>query len=650
MFNDSAAFCGRLAIATVLGVVKCVGDLNNRITDNLLRVFQWRKVWLLVVVATATPASGGDWTTRTSIGGGIGYTDNVNLAPSGSEESDLVLGVSPLLQARGVSGRSSANLSLGGTQIVSLTGSGNTQFVPRLQAGGSYELIKQRVFMDASAGLRRTFSVRDDRVSATGASNSGRNTGDLSLGMSWQEHLGTYADFSARYRYGTFFSDADTVSNTHRHLVDLAANSGRGTPKLAWNAFYRDGRSNGGDDNTASSAGINAIYNLINDLQIIGTYGRFDGNSNQQGIVGANNGDRFRVGLAWTPGVHSLLSFAAGPGNWAANAAWGYSDKFQIFGHYGRNGRDDFSDLTGGRPFWDTRLLWRPSSRLSVDVGYFRPEFGLNSEQANWEGLITFDWPRTRIRIRGTQQTTTTQLQLAQSGFVIDPDTGNPVVGADGNLLLQGTPLVSATDEIFVSRCLELNASRVSRKNRFDFNAGIEKRSFDNQADDETGYGGNLLWQYTMAPTTSFDTQVAYRVTRFENDNTEDRQWGARLAVRKRLGRRLSVGLQYAFNQLFSTDGAREYAENTVLLTFNYGLGSSRGGLSGGVFGSGSGISGGNARVGNFACGAGGGIAGGTSFRASDNISSVTNLGGINNTTPTSTAATSASGGTNTNP
>lgn len=606
--------------------------------------------FLVLSLCAVLPVGAADWTTRLGISGGLASTDNVNLAPSGQEQSDVLLSISPNAQARGVSGRSSTNVVVGGTQLISLTGSTDNQYVPRLQASSSHELVKQRVFLDFSAGIRRTFSVRTDRVSTTGASNGGRNTGTLTLSPRWQEHLGTYADFSAQYNYSQYFSDATTVTNSQRHSVNLQARSGKGTPRLAWNAFYRDTRSSGDNNNEAGSASLNLAYNLSDDWQFIATYGLFNGNSNQGGITGANNGNRLRAGVAWTPGNRTLFGLAMGPSNWAATATWGYSDKFQILGHYGRNGRDNFSDLNGGRPFWDTRVAWRPSPRSRVDVGYFRPEFGLNSEQANWEGLLTFDWPRTQLRLRGTQSTTTSQLQLVQSGFVTDPVTGQPAVDANGNLLVQGTPLVTETNEVFISRCLELNASRESRKNRFSLNMGIERRTFSNVADDERGYGGSFLWQYRYAPSTLFNYQVAYLNTRFDNDTTEDRQWVARLAVNKRLGRRLSVNVQYAFNQRFSTDPTREFTENSILLSLSYGLGSGETGFAGGGLGTGAGfasatgISGGNARVGNFTCRGGGigGTSGNNAFRASNNIAGLTRTNAFNDANTVTTATVGA--------
>jgi hypothetical protein len=192
---------------------------------------------------------------------------------------------------------------------------------------------------------------------------------------------------------------------------------------------------------------------------------------------------------------------------------------------------------------------------------------------------------------------------LQGSGVSIDPATGQPLVDDNGNLVLGGTPLVSGTDEIFISRCLEANITRRSRKNTFTLNAGAEKRDFQDRSDDELGYGGSFRWQNRWGSGISVNSDLGYLFTRFDNESTEDRQWAFRVGVRKRVSRRLSVNLDYAFNQRLSTDADREYSENAVLLNFSYGLGAGGGGVGGRGFSGNTGV---GTRVGSFGCSGGG--------------------------------------------
>jgi hypothetical protein len=565
---------------------------------------------VFIVALVMRSAEGAVSTTRFGIGGGISYTDNVRLAPSGEEESDLLLNVSPSIQWRRVSGRTNTNLFASGDQIVSLTGSGNTQFIPNFRANINHELVKQRLSVTADANVRRTFSIRDDRVSSTGFSDDADISGNVGVGAFYREHLGTLADVNASYRYNRFGTQDDFVSNAGSHSVNLQARSGRVMPRLIWAGYYRANKQEGGNDFNDYDVGFNFAYNLVNNLQWFGTYARFNANANQGDIPGVNNGSRLRTGLAWTPSPRTLLSFGAGPDNWAANANWGYSNIFQFFGHYGQNGRDGFSDFTSGRPFWDARVVWTPSPKTSLDISYYRPEFGFNSEQASWTGGITFSRPRTTFRILGTQTTTTNQQLLQGSGFAIDPVTGQPLVDDNGNLVSDGAPFVSGTDEIFISRCLETRMTRRSRKNTFTLNWGAERRDFQDSNDDEQGYGGSFRWGYRWKPGTTINSQVGYLNTQFDNGGTEDQQWIFRVVVNKQVARRLSVNLEYAYNQRTSTDSDREFTENAILLNFNYGLGSGRTGFADNTLGSAGGFSGGRgggvARLGDFSCSGGG--------------------------------------------
>lgn len=576
-------------------------------------------VWIIVGSVLASPVVfAAEWTSNWGLGAGLIYTDNVNLEPDGEEESDLFLNVTPTVQLRGVSGRSNTNFFARADTNVSLIGSGNSQILPTLQFGNSLEVLKQRFFLDTGASVRRSFSLRDDNFSTSRVSDGGFNTANIRISPRWQEHLGTYADFTVRYDFDFFYSGRDTVSNTDSHRVNVRANSGRGTPRLVWDGFYDYIKSTGGNDNKRGSARLNLAYTLSDDWQFVATAGRFDSNADQGNIPGANDGTLARAGFSWTPTPLSLFSLLAGPSNWAANAQWGNPRRFRLIGRYGRNGRDDFSDLTGGRPFWDARAIWNPSPRTSLDIAYFRPEFGQNSERASWNGGITFQRPRSQFRIRATQDTTTTQQLLQQTGFALDPVTGAPLVDDNGNLVLQGAPVVSDNDEIFVSRCLEVSASRQSRRNSFDARAGVEYRDFDNSSDDEQLYGGSFLWTYSFNPRTILNTQVGYLNTQFSSDDTEDDRYLIRTSLTKRLGRRVSVNLEYSRNWRASNDSEREFTENAVILNFNFGSDAGRSGFAGGGLGTGSGfaVGGPAGRGGNvtFSCTGGTASAGGRPF------------------------------------
>jgi len=188
-------------------------------------------------------------------------------------------------------------------------------------------------------------------------------------------------------------------------------------------------------------------------------------------------------------------------------------------------------------------------------------------------------------------------------------------VDDNGNLIVGGTPFVSETDEVFILRCLEFNASRTSRKNSFRWNMGAERRTFQDADDEEQGYGGSFRWDYRWKPGTTINSQIGYLNTQFDNGGTEDQQWVFRVAMNKRIARRLSVNLEYAYNQRTSTDSDREFTENAVLLNFNYGLGSGRTGFADNTLGSTGGFSGGRgsgvARLGDFRCSSRGGRSGG---------------------------------------
>jgi len=228
---------------------------KSRLSIGVVAGFLLPMVFLVALVAPSAEAE--EWTTRFGVGGGLGYTDNVRLAPSGEEESDLLLSVNSSMQLRKVSGRTNTNTCMGADQIVLLIGSGNTQFLPSLQAGINHELIKRRLSVTADANVRRTFSIRDDRVSSTGFSDDADISGNVGVGAFYREHLGTLADVNASYRYNRFGTRDDFVSNAGSHSVNLQARSGQVIPRLIWSGSYSANKQEGGNDFKDYSVGFN---------------------------------------------------------------------------------------------------------------------------------------------------------------------------------------------------------------------------------------------------------------------------------------------------------------------------------------------------------------------------------------------------------
>lgn len=170
------------------------------------------------------PVQRGRWTTQVTpfVEGTATYSDNINLAPNGFEEDELVLtataGVDVGIQGERLSGQ----LSYAASYDTFINDTNSDGFRHNLNTGWTAEIIPNLLFLDAGGGVSEVFINSDDSFSGNPVANSDDRSRAYfgSISPSLRKNLGGWANAELRYGLrGDAFEDEDidgTYSQTYR--------------------------------------------------------------------------------------------------------------------------------------------------------------------------------------------------------------------------------------------------------------------------------------------------------------------------------------------------------------------------------------------------------------------------------------------------
>jgi uncharacterized protein (PEP-CTERM system associated) len=181
------------------------------------------------------------------------YTTNVGLS-STNPQSELITTLSPGISLNSNSGRLRGSLDYALSALIHVRDSSRNTLQNSLDANVSAELVEQRMFLDATAGIsQQTISAYGTQSSGTGLVND--NTTEvysLSISPSFRSRLGGFADFTANLTWSAqAASSTDLGDNASLSAsVGLSGGQGRfgwGLDAIASKSDYDNGRSDTND-------------------------------------------------------------------------------------------------------------------------------------------------------------------------------------------------------------------------------------------------------------------------------------------------------------------------------------------------------------------------------------------------------------------
>lgn len=499
---------------------------------------------LLLFFAGSGAAETWDLTPRASVS--QIYSDNVELAPRGEEESDWITEANLGFRVERGAARASVDAAYNLQRVQYWQDTRDDETFQQFLGSGSLEMLPNRFFVDASASYGQRF------VSPRGAAGDnifGRedrtDVGRYSVSPYWTQSLGTFAEGEVRYTF-------DKVDVRRDEVADSSSEADR------WRAFLSSGP----------------------DFGRIGwrlSYSRDD--------IDFDDGSSVRF-----ESTEALGSYR-------------FTPRLQAFAAGGRERNDFEVDPSRAEPdddFWRAGLTWTPRERTFMEAFYGERFFG-----KTYGGSLRHQFRRSEIAVDYTESPTTLTNVIFEPQLFPDLDEfGDPTLIDDEPFL--DFELPELVTDVYVSKRLTATASGSGARTRWVLRAFDERREFqidprdeqvygvgasftrsltsdssanldlrwqeasfdgDPARDDERDYGVRASYTWRVAPRTRANVQAGWQRTEFDIDEREEDLWTLGTGLSATLGRQATASVNYRYAERDSTRPDREYRENRIIFT-----------------------------------------------------------------------------------
>lgn len=486
------------------------------------------------------PVSAAQWLIVPTLSVGETFTDNVSLAPAGSERSEWVTQVTPGVSVSATGPRLRLNAAYS-PQFLYRANEGTKDVFHQLNANGNAELVQQLLFVDASAAIFQSNVSLFGPQADSNVNNTGNRTNVRTFLVSpYLRHaFGNYAQGEARFTYSTVNSDASTsLSNSQSTGINLSLGSGPSFRLYTWNLAYSkqtigygSGPTTQAPDTSTETVSAFGRRLLTPQVAVVSTVGYED--NNYATIGPAPKGLFWSTGLEWNPTPRTHLSATTGRH------------------YYGRTNALDFSHRT--------RLtLW--SLNYSESVTSARSQFLVPSSVGTAGYLDTLFL--SSIPDPAARQTAV-QNFIAQNG--LPPSLT--------------VPLNFFTNQYFLVKAWQGSFGILGIQNSVIANVFTQTSESTNAGQPATGdfatssstkqTGVSLVWTTRLSSQTSSNVNASYTRNESPGLNREDNLKNINLSLTHQFQPRLTGSLSYRWLQNDSNQVGAGYTENAVTAAVN---------------------------------------------------------------------------------
>ncbi len=454
-------------------------------------------------------SSAAEWSVTKGVATSLTITDNDHLT-EGGKQSEVIASASPKLSFTGKGARASVKFT--GSVKIDDQGRGNDSINPRIQADADAELVEDLFYVDAKArasqyALNPYTSGGDD---TTNDSGNVTTTYSYSVSPYIKRRLKGYADFEARYTYDQLFHTSDQAGDSTGQSVAVSLDSGRKFKSFSWglNGDYRKVDAQKSDNSDYKSADANFGY-------------RFD---------------------------HSIMARASVGKEW-----------------------NDYtttrSDTGGAR--WDAGLVWTPSPRTSLDIGYGERYFGSTPsfDFTHRSRKSTFEAGYSRELTDSRSLIMDQELYFLVDEFgnvVVDPITGNPFIIARDVAVINDVTLVNERFDASYT----LKGKRTTLKLRADHSKQIYQDVNDSGS---KLMGLSIALDRRLDGKTSANTDISWRRSEMSDGSQADTT-SFKVGMARELGQKSNLRLDYRHTERDSDTAGDSYDENRVTVALDIDL------------------------------------------------------------------------------
>jgi uncharacterized protein (PEP-CTERM system associated) len=491
---------------------------------------------VLALLATqAAPAVAAEWRFTPTLDLRETYSDNINLAPSGSEQSSFITEVAPGFRLTGVGRRARLTASYqarGATYSNNAFGSNLQNY---LSATGNAELAEDLLFIDGSANISNlsTSPFGPQALDSSYATNNRSEVRTYTISPYARKRYGSLAQGELRYTHQGVSTDTPGFANYNSDRLNLNVANGEAFRVLGWNvaATREQSRYSSLDSVTSDYLNGGVSYALTEQFRVTGSagYERYT----YQSVADSPRGASWSVGFNWAPSSRTRLDASAGRRF--------YGSAYMLNGtHRSRH------------------TTWNVSYNEDITtVGQQLANPGTVSTAAilNQAFLASIPDPVARaqavdafIRATGLPATLSTGSSGLSNRFFLQKRLQGSVALTSG----KSTVVLSAFDTL---RRPQTDVSN---------NSGLVGNGVLLFSDESRQKGVSGLWNFRLAPLTTMNLNAQYYRTYSLVTNRTDDNTLLTLGVSRQLSRNVSGTVQVRRYQGSSNQSASDFRENAI--------------------------------------------------------------------------------------
>jgi len=503
-------------------------------------IFRVACLTMLVITLFAAEAKAAEWRLRSSVSAKENYTDNLRLAPRGSEQSDWVTEVGPRVGITGKGARLQVDADYSFLYRAYANNEQSNGYNNSLRANGLLEVLDQNLFLQGSANVAQQNISTLGAISSSNVNLTSNQTEvrQVSLKPYWVSRLGRFANLRADWNWARAESDGTTSAlNSETRSAQIAVSSGPSFGDLGWSVTYSNSQieSSSGQftERELQTYTANFRYRLWPTLTALTTVGR---DHNTYGSArGSTSGEFYTAGFEWVTSARTKISAQLGERFYGKTAVLDASHRTRL-----TSWQVSYSEQVVATPGLFS-LPVNTDTAVAVDRLFLSQFPDPIQRQQVVEAYITQNGlPST---LTTSVDFLTNQVSLSkrlQGVFGLRGTRGSLLLTAyhaDRESLTSDAPVV-ATDPFALS------------------NSTVQ-----------IGFSGILSWRFSEF--TSGSASLAQQKSKLSDASRVDKNNSLRLGVTHRLGPRVSGSVEYRFLDRDSSAATSDVRENAVVGTLS---------------------------------------------------------------------------------
>ncbi len=472
-------------------------------------------VFFLLGIGVQGEVYASDWIFRPTLSLKEVLSDNIR-QDDANKKTALVTEISPGFSLRSVSSVNRFNLNYRLQNLYNAGGDGGLDSNHQLSLNSKYQLVRNRLYIDAQSKISQQ-NTSNRRIVSDNLAGRGRTTVTaFSIAPYWTPHFKDYVNGLVGLTYNRVSTTGgqSSLSDTNSYSQHIRLNSGRHFSRVQWFVDFKnqqDQRSNNQDVNFQSStAQVSVLFS-----RKWSVFFRVGHQNNQfQATTNSNkNGLFYTVGMQWRPSL-----------------------RFNIQAGYGNN------------KFVTVNIM--PMRRITWSTTYFSNDIGTN-RGSRWQSSLRYYTRRSNWSLRYSENTGTTQ----------------QILGNQNANSVQGN-LPSLTNEVFINKRANLSVSFRTGRSNLNFNAYWTRRAFQVSQNNESVYGSSAGWNWNFSRRSQSNIRLLWQQTDGQ-DGTSDKRFEGVLGITRNIvnfagSRRVNGRVEYRYVNQQSDLVNNQFTENRI--------------------------------------------------------------------------------------